>query len=170
MWFDHADLKADFPQFVKVANASNVWVENTVIPKAEDYINGWTTRVGEAWTDENVPEVLKRIAKNYAVNVILADDEAVRIAKARGQPRFTVSGDEVPLDLNLGRNPLLSLEDEEILKEWAEKLDNEVHTDKIVVRSEGKRYKNAAGGDTDPSSADYIQDDGLPGYFGSGTG
>jgi hypothetical protein len=164
MWFTFADLKQLYPQYKKVEDASEQWVNNTVIPKAQDYVSKFVSPP-EPWTDGSVPGDILRVAQNYAVNKILADDETVRIAQARGQPEFTVSGDTVPLDLSLGRNPLLSVEDEAILLDWADRYHKNLHLDKVTVRSQGKRYDNSQGGDTNPPSVDYVDDDGLPGYF-----
>lgn len=163
MWFTFDDLKTAYPEFKKIQDASDSYVTNTIIPKAQDYVAKFVG-ISVPWDDGDVPDDILRVTMNYAVNSILADDENIRMAQARGQPRFTVAGDEVVLDLSLGRNPLLSLEDEAILMEWRAQFTQLTHTDKIVVRSEGDRYDSAPGGGDRGEATDYVRGD-RPSYF-----
>jgi hypothetical protein len=162
-WFTVRQLKDTHPQFKKLQDVSETYARSTVIPKAEDFVTKFISP-SEGWSSTTVPPDVRRVAMNYAVNRILADDENIRIAQARGQPRFTVAGDEVVLDLSLNRNPLLSLEDEQILMDWRGKYNQSTHTDKIVVASEGDKYDEAPGGGSKPAT-DYVRRDRIPPYF-----
>ncbi len=162
-WFTLADLQADYP-YDKVANASSTFVESVTIPSIEGFIRSFIS--GDAYRWDLPPADVLLVAKNMAVNRILADDETIRIAQARGQPSITIAGDTINLDLTPGRNFLLSTEDEAVLTGLADGQRKVLHTDKVVVKSQGGKYTNAPGGDTNPSSTDLVRSDsGLPRYF-----
>lgn len=161
-WFSFSDLKNLFP-YKKVQNANQAYqqyINVQLIPSAINFVQRYT-----GWTWATPPDEILMVARNYAVNMILADDENIKIAQARGQPSFIVSGDTVNLDLTLGRNPLLSDTDEAILEDWRAVSDQSIHVDKVVVRTQGQQYEDAEGRDT-AGSTDYIREDRLPGYFG----
>lgn len=164
VWFTLDDLKSKYP-YNKVQNAVANWVDDVIVPDAMRYVENY---VLDSWMDPaSVPEDLLKVAKNYAVNKILADDENVRIAQARGQASFTIAGNQINLDLSLGRNPLLSPEDEQTLITWREKITLTPHTDRVAVKSQGATYETARDrykrgpGDDEYIRRDYV----LPMYF-----
>ncbi len=125
-WFTLEELQQLYPHYKKVQDAPSQFVKDVVIPKSEDFVLGFIGGSAKTWTLAETPAEVIRVAKNYAVNRILADDENVKIAQARGQPSFMVAGDQINLDLSPGRNPLLSPEDEAILIEEKENQDNTI--------------------------------------------
>ncbi len=113
-WFTFSNLKTNF-YFSKVQNATSAQItyyDNIIIPEAINFVRRFT---GFPWDSTTVPVDAKAVAMNFAVHKILADDENIKIAQARGQASFTVAGDTVNLDLSPGRNPFLTTDDEEIL-------------------------------------------------------
>lgn len=158
-WFTFEELKDGYP-FKKVQEAPEEYVTNTLIPQAEWFVQNYT---GEMWSaaPSGDDAIVLGVAKNYTVMKILGGDENVLIARARGQPSFTVAGDNIPLDLNLSRNPFLSVEDQAILDEYRVKNRDALRTDKIVVRTQGEAYDEA--GKPPRGATDYVSE--RPRYF-----
>ncbi len=148
-WFTFEDLKAVYP-YAKVQQADDVYVNSVLIPDAVRFVQG-----AVAQTYDTPPADILGIARNYAVNKILGEDENVRIARARGQSSFTVAGDTVTIDLST--NPFLSQEDKSIIEDIRNGKDTQIHTDKVVVRTSGTDYKNPMG------PTEYTRD--RPTYF-----
>lgn len=153
-WFSLAELKTLFPVYQKLQVANEQYVNNVIVPETVSFIKNYT---GIDFGD-NPPEDILLIARRYAVGKILADDENVRIAQARGQPSFTVAGDTVSLDLAAGKNPFLTDEDETILGRYRDLTDVSLHVDKITVASQGHKYQQARGRDW-KKATDYTRDD-----------
>jgi hypothetical protein len=134
-------------------------VEQNLIPQAVRFV--------ESYVRQNFstlpPADLLGVAKNIAVNLILADDEAVRIAQARGQSSLTIAGDTVTFDTSVGRNPFLSPADEAILVEALAESDPGIHTDKSYVRADGGDY-DAAGRPRRGNRSEYSNADLPPGW------
>jgi hypothetical protein len=155
-WFSYEVLAAQYP-YKKVQNADLAqitYVDNILIPTAMSFVQGYTgIRFGD-----NPPEDILLVTKNYAVNLILGDDETIKIAQSRGQPSVTVAGDTISLDLSPGSNPYLSTEDEMVLDRYRDTSDSSLHIDKVRVRSQGTLYRDARGR-TDQPSAEYVQHD-----------
>jgi hypothetical protein len=161
-WFVYDDLRPDYTyhkvQAINSLPLEEQHVNNVLIPRAINYVE---SAIGQQWDKTTVPADLLLVAKNIAVNMILADDENVKIAQARGQPSFTVAGDQVVLDLTPGRNPFLSDADEAVILFYQQKFERELHVDKVRVQSQGDLYDEAVGRGTE-APVDYVR----PSYMG----
>ncbi len=145
-WFTLQDLRDRHTNYTKLAAANDTSVNAHIIPGAIRYLLSY---VGQNYSADN-HALLVEIAKNYVVNRILADDEAIMIARARGQNSITVAGETISLDLTQGRNWWLSPQDEAALNDIRGPDLSDIHTDKMAVRTQGLLYSQALGSlDTD---------------------
>lgn len=160
-WFTLEDLQQQYPNYPKIQTANAGIVDTVDIPAIQNWLLNY---VGPAYDETLHKATLITIAKSYLFRRLLADDNAIQIARARGQTSLTVAGETINIDLSKGGNFWLTEEEQEILKEMRGPDLSDIHTDKAAVRGDALYVERNQG----LGHTEYVQDDhpaDRPGYI-----